>query len=158
MAIGGVVLVVAMYASLWRPQGSFVTSAPDSFFARTFRFNLISLGFALLLPFASNWRVERKNGVSATVQAIAVWSYSMYLVHQPVIQLCHRHVFLEWKTSGWQAIATFSLQVGLTILISAVLFNVYEAPMTRLREKAAPAFARLLRGGKELQPADARDF
>ncbi|MEO6003627.1 MAG: acyltransferase [Opitutus sp.] len=144
MAIVGLVLTFAMYASLWRPAGNFFTSAPDSFFARTFRFNLISLGFALLLPAASRWRISRPTLVANSVQNVALWSYSMYLVHQPVIQLCHQHLFPQWRTSPMEAAATFTVQIALTIGISAALYHWFEAPCTRLRERVAPEVARIL--------------
>lgn len=145
LAGAGAVLALAMYLTLFRPDAVWVTNAPENFFARTFRFNLVSLGFALLLPAASGWTLARENWASQAVRRIALWSYSIYLVHQPVIQLVDRHLFPHVKTSAVEAVACFATQLGGAILISAVFYRFYEAPLTRLRETAAPAAARLFR-------------
>jgi peptidoglycan/LPS O-acetylase OafA/YrhL len=153
LAVGGLVLSLAMYATLFRPGGGFVVNAPETFFARTFRFNLVSLGFALLLPAASGWTLVRETPGSVAVRRIAIWSYSMYLVHQPVIQLVDRHLFAGWQTSFAQAAASFGTQVGGTILISALVYRLYEAPITRLRDGAAPRVARWFRRRETLAAA-----
>jgi len=145
LAIVGALLALAMYASLWRPARVWVAPAPDDFFARTFRFNLVSLGFALLLPAMSGWTLRAETFVTTTVRKIALWSYGLYLVHQPVIRLCDRYFFPEWKTSALQAAAAFATQLGAAIFISAILYHFYEAPFTRLREKAAPLVAHFFR-------------
>lgn len=138
--IVGLLLALAMYASLWRPAGSFLEVAPDDFFARTFRFNLLTLGFALLLPAMSQWTLRTETFASTAVRKIALWSYSMYLVNLPIIRIFDRFFFLHWKISLVQAIAAFATQVGATIAVSALLFRFYEAPITRLRERAARWF------------------
>jgi hypothetical protein len=46
----GVVILFVTYASLWRITDHHLEWSADSYFARTFRFNLVSLGFAMLLP------------------------------------------------------------------------------------------------------------
>lgn len=144
LAIVGGILTLAMYATLWRPEGHFVAESADSFFARTFRFNLISLGFALTLPALSGWTVRRENFATWPIRKIALWSYAMYLVHQPVIHLVQRFFFGNFRTSAVAAISSFTVQLGATILLSALIYRCYEAPFTRLRERAGPAVARWL--------------
>ena len=53
----GVAILFAMYASLWRITDHHLEWSADSYFARTFRFNLVSLGFAMLSPslLPGNW-------------------------------------------------------------------------------------------------------
>lgn len=143
LAILGAIVVVAVYASLWRVRNGEFVSAPDDFFARTFRFNLLTLGFALLLPFASQWTVEVETPLTTAIRKTALWSYSIYLVQGPIIRLVDAHCFPGWRTSIVQASATFALQVVLTFVISAVLYHWYESPITRLREKFRPAAAKL---------------
>lgn len=140
----GFLLSLGMYCTLWRLDGDFVASAPETFFGRTFRFTLVSLGFALLLPLMSRWRLGRENLVTRGVRNIALWSYSLYLVHGPVIFLVQQFLFPEWKTSRAQGCALFAVQVGVSILLSALLYRYFEKPITRLRETAGPAFARFL--------------
>jgi hypothetical protein len=53
----GVVILFVTYASLWRITDHHLEWSADSYFARTFRFNLVSLGFAMLSPslLPGNW-------------------------------------------------------------------------------------------------------
>jgi peptidoglycan/LPS O-acetylase OafA/YrhL len=144
-AVLGGLLAVAMYATLWRPEGAFVTNAHDSFFARTWRFNLVSLGFALLLPAASGWTLVRETWWSVPTRKIALWSYSIYLIHQPLIHLLRHYCFLNSRQSAAAAYGAFATQVVLMIALSAGFYHFYEAPCTRLREKIVPALARFCR-------------
>ena len=132
--IGGLLLVV-MYLSLWRIHDGNLAFAPDSFFARTFRFNLVSLGFALLLPAASGWAPAREGVGSWFVRKIALWSYAMYLAHLPVYVLTDKYFFRGWRDSVWQALGLFGLQIGATIVVSGLLYHFYEVRCTRLRER-----------------------
>ncbi|MEY2502259.1 MAG: hypothetical protein QOI07_2593, partial [Verrucomicrobiota bacterium] len=143
-AFGGVVLLVAMYATLWKIQNGHLQFGDDSFFARTFRFSLVSLGFALLLPWASAWKLAGENPGSTAVRKIALWSYGLYLVHLPVFLLVTRAgLGADAPMSLAKALGSFVLQIGGAVLLSALLYRFFEAPCTRLREKAAPAVAKL---------------
>jgi peptidoglycan/LPS O-acetylase OafA/YrhL len=142
-ASGGVILLIAMYATLWSIHGRNFSNAPDTFFARTFRFNLVSLGFGLLLPMASQWTLRKESWASMSTRKIALWSYAIYLAQSPVVQLVDRHFFSDWSTSIWQGFGSFFVKIAATIAVSALLFYLYESPLTRLRERAAPAIARI---------------
>jgi peptidoglycan/LPS O-acetylase OafA/YrhL len=133
-----------MYATLWKFENGQLAFGDDSYFARTFRFTLVSIGFALLLPWASAWKLAGENPGSTAVRRIALWSYGLYLVHLPVFLLVTRAGFgADTPISLAKALVSFSLQIGGAILLSAFLYRFFEAPCTRLREKAAPAVARL---------------
>jgi hypothetical protein len=119
--------------------------APDDHFARTFRFNLVSLGFALLLPFASLWKLEKENFASLSVRKIALWSYAIYLVHLPLFQLVMKYGFQDWRSSLIHAVILFVVTIGGAILLSALLFRFFERPCTGLRERVAPAVARVIK-------------
>jgi peptidoglycan/LPS O-acetylase OafA/YrhL len=143
-ALAGVVLLLAMYATLWKFEHGQLAFGDDDYFARTFRFTLVSIGFALLLPWASAWKLAGENLGSSAIRRIALWSYGLYLVHLPVFLLITRAGFgADTPLSLPQALASFALQIGGAILLSAFLYRFFEAPCTRLREKAAPAFAKL---------------
>jgi peptidoglycan/LPS O-acetylase OafA/YrhL len=143
-AFGGVVLLVAMYATLWKMENGHLQFGDDSYFARTLRFSLVSLGFALLLPWASAWKLAGENPGSTAVRKVALWSYGLYLVHLPVFLLLTRAgLGADAPLSLGEALGSFVLQIGGAILLSALLYRFFEAPCTRLREKAAPAVAKL---------------
>jgi peptidoglycan/LPS O-acetylase OafA/YrhL len=143
-AVAGVLLLLAMYATLWRFENGQLAFGDDNYFARTFRFTCVSLGFALLLPWASAWKLAGENFASISVRKIALWSYGLYLVHLPVFLLVTRaHFGAETPLSLPKALLSFALQIGGAILLSAILYRFFEAPCTRLRERAAPAVAKV---------------
>jgi len=117
----------------------------DSYFARTFRFNLVSLGFAMLLPVASSWQLVRETFASTAVRRIALWSYALYLVHFPFFQVVAKFTPARWTSSFVQSMAVTSFQFAAVIGISALLYRYYESRCTHLRERVAPAVSRLLR-------------
>ena len=139
----GCLLLFALYCSLWRWRDGQFVFAPDDYFARTFRFTLVSLGFALLLPWASLWKLENENFASLAVRKIALWSYALYLVHIPLIQLLMKYGYQDWRASFSHALILFVFEIGGAILVSALLFRFFEKPCTGLRERVAPAVAKI---------------
>ena len=87
--------------------------------------------------------MTRKNPTSTAVRRIALWSYGLYLVHLQVFLIVTRTTFRGNETSLAEALGSFALQTGGAILLSALLYRFFEVPCTRLREKAAPAVAKL---------------
>ena len=143
-ALCGIVLLVAMYLTLWKIENGHLQFGDDNYFARSFRFTLVSLGFALLLPWASAWKLARENAASTAVRKIALWSYSLYLVHLPLFMLVgHAGLGPDHPMPVAIALASFALQIGGAIALSALLYRFFEAPCTRLREKAAPSVTKL---------------
>ena len=141
VALAGLALLFWMYATLWKIENHQLAFGDDSYFARTFRFTLVSLGFALLLPWASAWKLTRENSCSAAVRRIALWSYGLYLVHLPVFMIVTEFAFRDSNRSLLRALSSFTLQIGGAIALSALLYHFFESRCTRLREKAAPAIA-----------------
>ena len=147
-ALCGLILLLGMYLTLWKIENGHLQFGDDNYFARSFRFTLVSLGFALLLPWASAWKLARENFASAAVRKIALWSYSLYLVHLPVFVLISRAgLGPDHPMPVAKALASFTLQIAGAILLSALLYRFFEAPCTRLREKAAPAVAKTFSSG-----------
>jgi peptidoglycan/LPS O-acetylase OafA/YrhL len=136
LALGGATLLFVLYLSLWRIQNGHLTPAPDSFFARTFRFNLVSLGFALLLPAAAGWARSHENIASWSIRKVALWSYAMYLVNLPIcaLALTNRHFFTDWQNSVSDAFALFALPMVATIVMGGLIYQFFEVHCTRLRE------------------------
>jgi peptidoglycan/LPS O-acetylase OafA/YrhL len=143
-AFAGVILLVAMYSTLWKIENGHLQFGDDSYFARTLRFSLVSLGFALLLPWASGWKLAGENPGSTVVRNLALWSYGLYLVHLPVFLLLTRAgLGADAPMPLAKALGSFVLQIGGAVLLSALLYRFFEAPCTRLRERVAPAVAKL---------------
>ena len=130
----GIVVSVAVYLEFWRfTPGGFV-EAPNSFFAKTFRYSLLSLGFALLLPAASLWRPRTETVLHGAVRKIALWSYSLYLLHWPLFQILSTFQLPGLEPFG-QMLGLFAGKIFLAVTLSALLFTFYEAPGTRWRER-----------------------
>lgn len=144
-AFAGLLLLLAMYSTLWKFHDGRLDFGDDDFFARTFRFNLVSIGFGLLLPWASNWKVAKENACSFSIRRIALWSYALYLVHLSAFDLTMRFLRPAGQTSGPQAAVLFALFFVVAVTISALLYRFFESPCTRLRDRAAPALARFLK-------------
>ena len=142
-ALAGGTLLLAMYATLYKIERGQPLAGDDSYFARTFRFTLVSLGFALLLPWASGWKLTKENPGSIAIRRIALWSYGLYLAHLPVFWIVTRWIARDWEKSLFQGLSAFTLQIGGAIALSALLYRFFEGPCTRLREKAAPIVAGL---------------
>jgi peptidoglycan/LPS O-acetylase OafA/YrhL len=90
--------------------------------------------------------VNKENLGTIAVRRIALWSYGLYLVHLPVFLIVTELIFRESSKSLPEALASFTLQVGGAIALSALLYYFFESRCTRLREKAAPAVSRILSG------------
>jgi peptidoglycan/LPS O-acetylase OafA/YrhL len=146
-ALAGITLLIAVYATLWKIENHHLAFGDDSYFARTFRFTLVSLGFALLLPWTSDWKLTKKNSCSTAIRRIALWSYGLYIVHLPVFLIVTESVFRD--SSKWllRALSSFTLQISSAIVLSALLYRFFESRCTRLREKAAPVVAGLFSRG-----------
>jgi peptidoglycan/LPS O-acetylase OafA/YrhL len=141
-AVAGLLLVIGTYCSLWRIEGNWVANGADALFARTWRFNLVSLGFALLLPAGAMWKLSSENPVSRSIRSIALWSYAIYLLQHPVARLLMPYCFKDWQTSAVQSWSLFATLCVVTLALSAFLHWAFEAPCTRLRDQAVPALRR----------------
>jgi peptidoglycan/LPS O-acetylase OafA/YrhL len=105
-----------------------------SFFSKTFYFNITSLGFAFLLPYANYSKsITPKSSWKNTVTIISLISYSMYLIHYSFILVFLRKIFTG-NSSVIIAISIFILYFLITIFFSILLYNFYEKPMTDLRD------------------------
>ncbi len=105
-ALLGIALLLAMYSTLWTIENHQLAFGADSYFARTFCFTFVSLGFALLLPWASGWKLVAGNFWSTAIRRIALWSSALYLVHLPVFRIVMAAVWREWEKSLPQALAS----------------------------------------------------
>ncbi|MGH7997675.1 MAG: acyltransferase family protein [Opitutaceae bacterium] len=131
-ALVGVALLFFCYATFyWNHAHN------ESFFAHTFRFNLISLGYALLLPLATSLHGSG-SWLGALIERLARWSYAMYFINLPLFYFIVHVVFTHTQTSafeGWFGFAT--MEVG-TILLAGLWYSLFERPTTALRERYHP--------------------
>lgn len=107
----------------------------SSFFARTLLFNLMSISFAALLPFAAEWkRSGLPTPVEHAIRKLALWSYALYLCQLAVMRVLV-------SIFGWngQSIAVCLLQAIAYCLIAiacaAAVFYGFEKPILKLRDR-----------------------
>lgn len=129
----GIAVSVAVYLEFWRLVPGGVVEAPNNFYAKTFRYSLLSLGFALLLPAASLWRPPTETLLHTATRKIALWSYSLYLLHWPLFQIAST-LKLPGLDAFGQTLALFAGKLVVVVILSALLFTFYEAPTTKWRE------------------------
>ena len=101
-----------------------------NFFTKIFLFNTLGLGFALWFPWLSN--IRNVNPLFRRIFIhLSVTSYSIYLTHSLIFAICNKLPFPP----------EFLLLLGwlLTMLVSTVLFNLYEYPIMQLRERFVPS-------------------
>ncbi len=127
--IGCGVLLYA-YVTLFRPP-----EQQDRLFAGTLRFNLVSAGFACLLPWGYHFKASRWNWIDTVFNRLACWSYAMYLCNMLFWHLLIRKFLPDTQTSALQGIGGWFLFMGLTIGFSALTYHVFELPCTRLRDR-----------------------
>jgi peptidoglycan/LPS O-acetylase OafA/YrhL len=97
--------------------------------ARTFLPLIVSLGCALLLPWASTCTSLGGRAVHGPVRALARWSYSLYLVNLMMSSTILSHMQFHYGTF----VGIFSY-VASCLGTSAAIYHFFEAPILRWRD------------------------
>ncbi len=128
----GLVILVAAYVS-W-----FVPDAEQSrWFGSTLRFNLVSFGFACLLPWGNSAQTSGSSQIDGIIRAIACWSYAMYLSHMLVLRFLMERWLPEFREIPWQGYLAWALLWILTIGLSALVYRGFERHFTAMRDRFA---------------------
>ncbi|MDX2185880.1 MAG: acyltransferase [Opitutaceae bacterium] len=133
-AIVGLPLAYATYASMLGLPGLHFGD-DHGIYVRVFRFSLLSLGLALMLPAASLWKPRRETALHRAVHVVAVSSYAMYLLNWPLFQLTMREEVTRLFPSWWSQNLLFVLKQVVLIAISYAVYRYFENPLTKLRER-----------------------
>ena len=119
---GAAVLVCSyLYMGFGDPEHSGV--------ARTFLPLVISLGCALLLPWASAWTGLGGRAINAPIRSLARWSYSLYLVNLMISTTVLSHMQFHYGN----AVGIVSY-VAACLGTSAAIYHFFEAPILRWRD------------------------
>ena len=97
-----------------------------------FNMPLRACGIMLMLPFCDSLKQVGKY-LAIPITYVSIISYSMYLLHytlilEPIQRYC-------MPINALSAISVYGLSWGLTFVLSAILYNLLEKPVTHLREK-----------------------
>jgi peptidoglycan/LPS O-acetylase OafA/YrhL len=106
----------------------------NSFYAKTFSLNLVSIGVMLLLPLFESLKNYRST-FGKIVTYISIVSYAMYLVNLVIVMLILKHAP---PASDFDAILKYILYWILVVSLSTLLYKFYEKPITDLRENTFP--------------------
>lgn len=94
---------------------------------------LNSVAIALFLPMLSKWRRLKISWMEKPIVHISKISYSVYLLHYGVILQLMKYYF-PTETLSMQALHAYALiYLGLTFLLSTLLYRYFEKPIMDLR-------------------------
>ncbi len=133
---------------------------PGNPLTRTVGRSTVAIFFASLLVLAAGSpprSLFARIFCSRTLIFFGVYSYGMYVIHQPLILLLRQHglsldllpVFPGSRNLG--RVVVFSLGMGLTILLSLVSYHLYERPFLKLK-RYFPSGSTAPRRGQAARP------
>jgi peptidoglycan/LPS O-acetylase OafA/YrhL len=86
------------------------------------------------LPFFSDWESGPK-WLRKPVELISEISYSIYLLHYSIVLYLMKH-FIDTSTFSLMQLHLFTLlYISTTLFLSYLLYQCFERPMTKLRDK-----------------------
>lgn len=130
LAVIGLVALGYAYGTLFADDGEHAR-----WFTHVLRFNLVSIGFACLLPWGQHCRSLGWAPLNPLVRHLACWSYAMYLSHMLFLRFLSERWLPDFASHaglGWLALALFWI---LTIGLSALVYRGFEYPLTTLRDR-----------------------
>ena len=95
---------------------------------------LLSVAVACFLPFLSGWEQEQ-SFIRKPVVFISIISYSVYLLHYSIVLQLLKHYISYDAQNRWALLGFVSAYVGITFLLSYLLYRLYEKPIMDLRDK-----------------------
>jgi peptidoglycan/LPS O-acetylase OafA/YrhL len=104
------------------------------FFMTAFGYSLLALAFSLLVIGALSPRTLLHRAHIPGARHLALWSYSIYLVHKPVGNIVSK-LAMQWALP---APVTLAATTMLSLAVGALLYKLVELPFMRLREQVAP--------------------
>ena len=101
-----------------------------------------SIAIAFCLPLLSNIKSAPKF-ISIPITTISIISYSMYLLHYSIVLQLLKYYIPSEGLSSFDVSIYISVYVIITILLSYILYNVFEKPMMDIRDR--PFFRKTMR-------------
>lgn len=106
--------------------------------AQTYFDSMTPLLFALTIPLFFDLGKPTQALLLNPVTKTSEWSYSLYLVHLPLL-LSTKRYFVPMLDSPIKVLAYRLIVVTLSFIIAALIFKYYEKPMTNLRSRFSEA-------------------
>lgn len=135
---GGTVLLVGVAGSAAMLYGAldfyYIDGYGYGYFMTAFGYTLLAISFALLVIAALSPRTFLHRTRIPGAAQLALWSYSIYLIHKPVGNIVSK-LAVQWEAP---AQVTLVATIGLSLGVGALLYALVERPFMRLRERLAP--------------------
>src|SRR5207248_172418 len=96
---------------------------------------VVSVGFALMLPWAAERSAWRSRRLGAVIGSVARWSYSMYLVNIPASVLVYFLVERNLPHTWGAVSATLAIYLSACVGLGALSWRMIERPFMQLRER-----------------------
>lgn len=109
------------------------------FFWNVLYLPLVSISIAFLLPWLAGIK-EASKTIAIPITYISLISYSMYLLHYSIVLQLMRHIAPIEEFEFTQRLIYSVAYIVITILLSYILFRIYEKPMMDIRDR--PFFRR----------------
>ena len=105
------------------------------YFMTVFGYSLLALAFALLVVAALSPRTLLHRARIPGARTLALWSYSIYLIHKPVGHIVSQ-LALQWDAPGQVTLLATTL---ISLALGGLMYYLVEQPFMRLRERLAPS-------------------
>jgi peptidoglycan/LPS O-acetylase OafA/YrhL len=98
-------------------------------------FIIKSIGICLTLPLLSSIKSAPKS-ILKPITYISILSYAMYVLHYSIVMQLMKHFMPTEEFAGLDIAVFITVYFMITMLLSYFLYNLYEKPMTDLRDKS----------------------
>ena len=102
-------------------------------FGNAFSITLLAGGTFLVVPWLTSWRA-RKYVLSWVVAKLSLFSYSIYLVHFPLIFIFRHFIYIDQNSPASTLVLVVAGWLLAIFFFSALLFHWFEKPVADLRE------------------------
>lgn len=124
--------VLFLMVSVWMRNHPLINQSSAMLF---FVFPLASMGSALFLPALTHWQSRaEQNWLGGFFKNTSIWSYSLYLIHVPLIEIYRMAIFAQVKHSLLLQSLGFIAWLFTAYLMSYLIFRFFEHPVTGLRD------------------------
>lgn len=102
-------------------------------YSSSFSITFLAGGSFLVLPWLASWRIRKLN-INWVVEKLSLYSYSIYLVHFPLIFIFRHFIELNKESTFYSLVLVTFCWLTLIIFLSAIIFHWFEKPVSDLRE------------------------
>ena len=101
--------------------------------SNSFSITLIAGGTFLVMPWLTSLRISW-GFMDWVVEKLSMFSYSIYLVHFPMIFLFKHFIFIDQRTPSVVLLLVVAAWFGLVMVSSGLIFHWFEKPIANLRD------------------------